>query len=164
MLQPRQPHLHTTTLLNKSLIGHARALVFMYHSLTALAFGRPILRVASNAIYKCQLIGNILSDTIQSCTIDSNLIIHLVGLVNDPINMLVLCVNLLAHRSAQHVKCFGTAVNCIPVEMSVIMHQKHLHRCSTYKLSSISFSISSSSLSASNWYLARSAKFLLAPG
>lgn len=65
--------------------------------------------------------GNILSDAVQPCTVDSNLIIHLVRLVDDPVNVLVLCINLVAHGFTQHVKRASTAVDGVPGERLAIV-------------------------------------------
>ena len=56
-----------------------------------------------------------LSNPIQPSPIDRNLIINLIRLVNNPINVLVLAVDLLAHSLTKSIKSLGSAVNGVPV-------------------------------------------------
>ena len=50
---------------------------------------------------------------IQSCPVHGNLIIHLIRLARNPLNVLVLRIDLLAHRAAEVVEALGCAVEGI---------------------------------------------------
>lgn len=62
---------------------------------------------------------SLLADAIEARPIHRNLVIHLIRLVDDAVNVLILRVNLLAHGLAQLVKRSSAAMDGVPVVKSV---------------------------------------------
>lgn len=56
----------------------------------------------------------LLADAVQTSSVDGNLVIHLVRLIDNAVNVLVLGINLLAHGLAQLVERSSTAMNGVP--------------------------------------------------
>lgn len=55
------------------------------------------------------------SDPVQSRPVDGDLVVDFVRLSNDPVNMLVLAVNLITHGLTKSIEGFGAPVDGIPI-------------------------------------------------
>lgn len=62
---------------------------------------------------------NTLPNPVQPRPVDRNLVIDLVGLTDDPVDVLVLAVNLFAHGLTEGIESSGTAVDGVPTNVSV---------------------------------------------
>lgn len=89
------------------------------------------------------------SDSVQSRAVQRNLIVDFISLIRNPRDMLVLALKLLAHSFTNSIESLSAAVDGIPSFPSQLVQSRRAIS-QTYRLSSISFSISSSSESASN--------------
>jgi hypothetical protein len=56
-----------------------------------------------------------LTDSVKSRSVDRNLVIHFVGFLDDPVNVLVLAINLCTHGFAEGVENSSTAMDGVSI-------------------------------------------------
>lgn len=71
--------------------------------------------------YEASIKSSVLLDSIQPRTVHSNLIIHLIRLPNNDINVFILRINLLAHRSTKVIKTLSRTMEGIYAPMSIVL-------------------------------------------